>query len=228
MAKSQIRIQARKLRKNGRSIKDIARLLKMPKSTISYWCRDIELTKEQNEALTQLKQGAVRQGQLNGALVNKKKRLARIELYRQEGKEVFQNISKEEYFVAGLMLYLAEGSKKNRNIDFVNSDPEVIKFMLHWFYRFFSLSPNNFTFRVSINKIHKSRDRKIKEYWATYLKLPLDRFQSTVFLQSKQNKRYENHDEYFGTFRLRMLKGTDLLYRILGLISGFLDARKPA
>ncbi len=224
MAKSELKIKARNLRKSGNSIKDIARDLHVPKSTISGWCSDIELTERQIEALMQRKEGAIRRGQINGALKNKQKRLEIVRRYEVEGLKAFPKLSRAEYFIAGLVLYLAEGSKKDRNIDFVNSDPAVIKFMLHWFYMFFDLNWNNFVFRVSINKIHQSRDSIVQKYWADFLKVPMQQFRKTVFLKSKQNKRYENHETYFGTFRFRMLKSTDLSYRILGLISAILKA----
>lgn len=47
MAKSKEKNKALKLRQQGESIKKIAKKLKIAKSTISLWCRDIELTPEQ-------------------------------------------------------------------------------------------------------------------------------------------------------------------------------------
>lgn len=47
MAKSKEKNKALILRQNGESIKDIAKRLKISKSTVSLWCRDIKLTSEQ-------------------------------------------------------------------------------------------------------------------------------------------------------------------------------------
>ena len=212
------------MRKEGYSIKDICIQLNLPKSTVSIWCNDIELTKAQYTVLMNRKEPAIRQGQINGAKRNKQNRLDKIARYEKEALEKIPSLLQGEYYIAGLILYLAEGSKKNRDVDFVNSDPLVIKFMLNWFYHFFKLTPRNFVFRVAINQIHRNRDEILKSYWAKFLHVPREQFRKTVFLKSKQNKRYENHDNYFGTFRFHMLKGTDLSYRILGLISAVLNA----
>ena len=51
MAKSRDKIKARKLRKKGESIKKIANLLNISTSTVSLWCRDVELTNIQIDNL---------------------------------------------------------------------------------------------------------------------------------------------------------------------------------
>ena len=51
MAKSKQMLQARQLRKEGESIKVIAKKLSVSVSSVSVWCRDIELSKEQIESL---------------------------------------------------------------------------------------------------------------------------------------------------------------------------------
>ncbi len=224
MAKSELKIQARKLRKEGNSIKDIAKKLVLPKSTISGWCSDIELTSQQFQVLMQRKQHVIRRGQINGALVNKRKRLDVISAFDAEGEKRFHNISEEEFFTAGLALYLAEGSKKQRSIEFTNSDPVVLKFMYIWFQRFLDIRSTAFQIRVYINQIHKERDAFVRNYWAHYLKIPQSQISKTCFVKSKQHKIYENHDEHYGTIKLRVLKSSNLFYKIMGLINALLDA----
>lgn len=51
MAKSLLRLEARKLRKRGISVRRIAQTLGISKSTVSEWVRDIILTLEQLEML---------------------------------------------------------------------------------------------------------------------------------------------------------------------------------
>src|SRR3989344_2763277 len=78
---------------------------------------------------------------------------------------------------------------------------------------------------VIINQIHRKREKKINNFWAEYLNIPLSQFRKMVFVKSKQNKIYENHENYFGTLRLCVLKSTYLSYRILGLIEGMMAAK---
>ncbi|OGK15202.1 hypothetical protein A2690_00290 [Candidatus Roizmanbacteria bacterium RIFCSPHIGHO2_01_FULL_39_12b] len=51
MAKTKLMMLARKLRKNGNSIKEIALKLHVSSGSVSIWCRDIELTQEQIDNL---------------------------------------------------------------------------------------------------------------------------------------------------------------------------------
>ena len=224
MAKSKQRLRARELRKEGESIIVIAKNLEISKSTISAWCRDIVLSEEQVLRLLNNKVLGLRKGQLKGALVQKMRRLARIEGYAQEGYKKFENFTSDQFFVAGLALYLAEGRKTQRVV-FTNSDPRVIKFMLKWFKEFFKISSDRISFYVYINEIHKYREKIVVDYWSDYLKVSLPHFKRVTFIKSIQKKVYENHNTHYGTLHCEVLKSKDLLYRIWGLIEGLLQHR---
>ena len=116
MAKSALRLKAREFRKKGQSIGAIARVLEVAKSTTSLWCRDIELSTWQIEKLLANKENGLRLGQINGALVQKNRRIEKINFYEKEGREKFKDFSREEFFTAGVALYLGEGSKRDRRI----------------------------------------------------------------------------------------------------------------
>ena len=219
MAKLELREKSRELRRFGMSIREIAHSVGVAKSTISLWCRDIELTQAQ---VAKLLENKLKLGQLMGAMAQKQKRINKISKCQKEGLRIFKNISKKEYFVAGLMLYLAEGAKLNRRIDFTNSDPQIIKFILYWLRVFFRVAPEEICIAILINQNHRPRDPVIKDYWSQYLSIPVNQFRSTIFLKSKRKKTYENHDSYYGTVKVRVLKSSGLCYRILGLIHGFM------
>lgn len=229
MAKSALKIKVRDLRRGGESIKVIARALAISTSTASLWCRDIELSKNQIEDLLIRKEAGIRKGQLNGALVQKNKRLKIIEQYKNEGKLFFKEFSEKDFFVSGLTLYLAEGTKKGQ-VEFTNSDPRVVKFMAIWFSKFFMISRDRLAPVIFINQIHRNRDNIIKKFWSDCLGIPLSQFRKTVFLKPGRKKIYDNHKDYFGTLKLRILKSTHLSYRIFGLINGLLESglRRPA
>ena len=164
----------------------------------------------------------LRRGQLKGALIQKNRRLEKLAMYNKNGVEHFEAISDKEFFVAGLALYLGEGSKKDRRIMFANTNPRIIKFMICWFSKFFDITKDDFNLTVMINEIHRKRDRVIKKFWSDYLNFPIQQFRNTIFTKSLQKKVYENYDSYYGTFRLRILKSTNLSYKIGGLNEGLI------
>ncbi len=169
----------------------------------------------------------LKRAQLKGALVQKTRRLARIEEYIREGCKKFEKFNDDQFFVAGLALYLAEGRKTQRVV-FTNSDPRIIKFMLRWFKKFFKISSDQISFYVYINEIHRNREKIVVDYWSNYLRVLLSHFKRVTFIKSVQKKIYENHNTHYGTLHFEVLKSSDLLYRIKGLIEGLLQHRMLA
>jgi hypothetical protein len=223
MAKSALRLRAREMRNEGESIIVIAKEIGVAKSTVSLWCRDIELTAVQINRLLKNKELGIRIGQLKGAKMQKMRRAEKIRTALQNGLDRFATLHENEHFSSGIALYLAEGAKKSRQVHFVNSDPRLIKFMLGWFERFFQIPLNGISFRLMINEIHKHRENRVLEFWSSYLGVPAAQFRRTTFVHSKQAKIYQNHNRYFGTMHFTVLKSSHLLYIISGLIEGLLQ-----
>lgn len=223
MAKFNLKIKARKLREKGESIRDIAKLLKVSKDSVSIWCRDINLSNEQVTHLLERKRNKLRLGQINGAMSNKNKRLKKIEFYKIEGSRYFKKVPDKEFFIAGLALYIGEGSKKDGWVSINNSDPRVMKFMLRWLYKFFSVSADGCSLSIIINEINRDREKIVRRYWSTYLKVPLTQFRGTTFIKSAQKKVYDNYDNHYGVLRIRVLKSREMYYKIMGLIGGLLE-----
>jgi transcriptional regulator with XRE-family HTH domain len=225
MAKPELRIKARELRKKGLSLNEIVKKLNVSKSSASLWCRDIELTKKQVESLGQkIKVGGMK-GRLKGAEFNKKKRLDMIEKYNIEGIKYFNTLSNKEFMVAGLALYLGEGYKVYSVVGFSNSNPEILKFMKLWFKNFFDLKEKDFVYRVNINYIHKSRDREVRKYWINELNIPVDCFRKTTYIKTENKKKYENRSVYYGTLKISVRKSSKMLYKIWGFSDALLDVK---
>lgn len=119
MAKSKEKIEARKLRRGGCSIKDIAKRLGVAKSSVSIWCSDIELSNVQIKKLhDQMVKGGYA-GRLKGASVQKNNKQEKIKNYLEKGKEKFKFLEKRELLVAGLGLYWGEGEKTIQGSGFI-------------------------------------------------------------------------------------------------------------
>lgn len=224
MAKSIERLKARDLRKSGFSIKEIAKKTNVSKSTVSRWCNDIELTKEQIQKLDENQILGAYRGRLIGARIQLEKRLKIISDFKKLGKKEIGNLSNRDLLIAGLSLYLGEGDKKRNQVQFTNSDPEIIKFMIKWFKFIMEVSQNRFTLNILINKLHKNRAENILSFWSDITGMPSYQFNKTIFIKSKSKKIYENSDKYFGTLAIRVKKSSKIQYKILGLMDSLLKA----
>lgn len=130
------KIRAQKLRGKGLSYKEIQKIIYIPKSTLSDWCRNIALTEKQALRLFKNKLKGSAKGKIIGAKRQQAKRIREIKKLFKEGKKEVGRISKRDRFIAGISLYIAEGTKADKAVNFSNSDPKLVKFMSNWFQEF--------------------------------------------------------------------------------------------
>lgn len=222
MAKSKLKIEARKLRNSGKSIKDIAIITKTSQSTVSLWCRDIRLTEQQLKKILDEKQYLIIRGRLRGANFQRMKRVNAIRIAKSEARRL-KKLTENEFFVAGLALYLAEGTKTYGTVQFTNSNKRIIKFMIKWFRCFYGINPANLRCSIHINAVHKNREREIISFWRKYLGLNTENFTKIRYVKTRSMKKYENHNKYFGTMDFRIKKSSDLLYKLNALTDRLLN-----
>lgn len=220
MAKSKERNRAIILRRGGESIKDIAKKVKVSKSTASLWCRDIELSSAQIKRLHEKMIKGSYLGRMKGARGQYRKRLERIKVSEADGIARIAKMSERDLLIAMAALYWGEGSKKKRELRLNNSDPEMIKFVIAVFRKVWKVKRNRFTLSVMINKIHKEREQEIKSYWSKTTRIPESQFGKTIFIKAKNKKRYDNYPKYYGTLTVKIRKSSDVYYQIMGLIKG--------
>lgn len=127
MSKSLQRLEARKLRRLGKSIGDIARGVGVSKSSISLWCSDIELSPEQVAGLIKKEGDGAAKGRQVSARLKKAERKQRMSRFCEIGLRKIGQLTKRELLLVGASLYWAEGNKKQRVAVFANSDPDMIK-----------------------------------------------------------------------------------------------------
>lgn len=219
MSKSIEKLQALKFRRDGWSVKDIAKELKVSRGSVSMWCQGIELTQSQKEKLKVKQIAAGQTGRQKGAEMNRQKRLKAVNDARVWAEKHIQQIDNKNLFFLGLGIYWGEGVKsRSGQATVVNSDQRILKIMIHWFKECLHVDASEFRPYVYIASQHKSRENIIMKYWVDTLNLPAEQFKSPMYLEQRQKKQYENHDTYYGVVALRVAKSTNLKYRILALL----------
>ena len=221
MSRSVQKIDARKLRRRGESIKSIAKKLKVSVSSVSSWCRDIELTPKQIATLEANARNPYYGGRGIYLKRLRKKTDLKIERLRRFGIEKIGKLNKRELFIAGAALYWAEGFKKDSQVGLASLDPEMIKFYIKWLKICFGYKNSDLIFRITANISHKYRIGTIEGFWSDKLNIPLSQFQKPFFQNFKWKKTYENPENYFGVLRVKIRKSKDFLRKIYGFIDGF-------
>lgn len=220
MSKYNERLIARAMRKEGVSIVVIARKLSVSKSSVSAWCQDIILTKEQNEKLEKNKIEGMTKGQRMGAEANRNVRLNAVREAELYGQRIIKKISDRELLLVATALYWSEGSKSTRTSGFVfvNSDPEMIRVMRLFLVDVLKIPKEDLVCSIQINRIHEDRIEKVLNFWKKLLQLPRDQFRKPYYINTKATKVYDNYDDYYGVCRLVVRRGMNLKYRMIGLI----------
>src|SRR3989344_4461220 len=220
MAKSKEKLHARQLRKKGLSIKNIAQKLSVSPGSVSIWCSDIVLTKDQIKLLEKHMKDphyGRRAIYLKSIRVDKEKRIN--SLYNKGIKSI-ANLSTRDLFIAGVALYWAEGFKKDKQIGFANIDPKMINFFILWLIRCFNVGMSRIKARVTLNQSYITKIPQIERFWADTTNIPLSNFQKPIIQKVQWKKEYENKNDYKGVLRIRVSKSLPILRKIFGYIEG--------
>ena len=213
---------AHKLRKKGKSINEISQELKMPKSTVSVWCRNIKLAPKQIERLANRQESGSYKGRMKFLERIRRERLYQVAKLRREGLREIGEINKRDLFIAGIAMYWSEGvtALSDDGVSFSNSDFRMLLFMLEWFKNICGVSNERFKVQIRVNQIHKSRAEAIKKFWSETLNIPPIQFTKTILIKTKARKIFPNPESYFGTVRIKVGQGTRLRRKINGWIEG--------
>lgn len=214
--KLDLKLKARELRKKGLSVKTIEKKLKVSRSSVSLWIRDIKLTEKQLRKLYLNKRTGALKGSIIAAMNKMRRREKITEKLNMEGKKEIGKISKRDMFLAGVAMYFAEGSKTDGSIEFCNSDPRSIKFMVDWMQKICKI--NKEKFRCSLYIHDNLNDVKAKKYWSTLVKIPLSQFRKSYIVKNNPNRLRKVKHEY-GILRLTV-SDINLHRKIMGWISG--------
>ena len=220
MAKSREKLKARKLRRLGRSIKEIAETLKISIGSVSVWCKDIELTQNQIINLQKRRTDPFYGKKLDYFLRKKKEFEEKVFYLKQEGIREIKKLTKREIFLIGVALYWAEGFKKDHQVGFANIDVNMIKFFLYWLKVSFNISNTDLIFRLTANESYKEKIRDLEKFWSSELNVPLSQFSKPFFQKTLWKKRYERPNSYHGVLRVKVKKSVNLLRKIYGYIEG--------
>jgi len=162
-----------RLRKQGLSYNEILQKVSVAKSSVSLWCRDIELTAEQkNRLIKKIEENRQRFSKL-GPKILALKRQKEIRKIKKAAKKEIRPLTPYEFKIAGAMLYWAEGSK-SEGVEITNSDPMLIKFMVDWLKEVCAAPPERLKAHLNIHA--NQNDKKIKKYWSKITNIPLSRF----------------------------------------------------
>jgi predicted DNA-binding protein YlxM (UPF0122 family) len=222
MAKREQREQARTLRQAGHSLGDIAKQLKVAKSSISVWVRDIGLTDEQLQAFKD-EQHLRLVSQNKGAKANRERALKERMALQEMGRERARK-SPSKLFVMGCLLYWTEGAKDRTQLDFVNSDANMIRIFGQFLRQEFEVPDERFTLIIQCYTDDIAEQTTMKQFWLLLLHLPQDCAVRFV-LKHNDSQRYRQLNN--GICTIRIFKSREIVQQIFGAIQEYVGFDNP-
>jgi hypothetical protein len=220
--------KAIQLRRSGQSYNEISYLLKIPKSTLSGWLGQIQLSAQAQRRITK----RVARGSLRGLLKRNRNqtRLAveRMRQTRANGNKEIKKFSNHDLKLFGIALYWAEGYKRavitngrtrtHHPVALTNSDPQLISVYLR-FIREVCRVPNK-AIHADIRIFRRMNRAKILRFWHRVTKLPLKNFGKVYYGVSKSSLGQRPFNRLpHGTVCIRV-NNTPLFHTIMGWIAG--------
>ena len=221
-AKDDVRQMAVDLRTEGKSYRQIREALpiKVSKSSLSLWLRDVPLTEEQHRLLALRQWEAV----ARRAQSVRAQRVRRQEATTSAARDQIQSLAESELFVAGLVAYWAEGSKAKpwraggESLTFINSDPDMIRLFLAWL-DLLGIGRERLICRLSI---HESADlSEATSYWADLTGVPAAEFaKASIKRHNPKTVRHNTGETYHGCLVIYVRRSTELYRQVAGWWSG--------
>jgi hypothetical protein len=194
----------------------------VPKSTLSYWLKDLPLEESKIRELQKKgwqKSEASRERYRNTMRL---KKIAKDEEIYKKYLTRFKNLSKDVFFVAGLMIYLGEGSKKDyTKIVLTNTDPNIISFFIKWAIEYLGVKRSDF--RVQLHLYNNMNLEKELNLWQNKLRIKRSQFYKTSIRKLQAGSFTYRDSVRHGTCSVYLL-GVDTKRELSMAMKAFVDS----
>jgi len=199
----------------------IRKKLKVPKSTLSYWLHDFPLSEGK---ILELRRRGWRKGEASRERFRatmRKRRELRFEEHYLRQRKALANLPRVAIYIAGLMLYLGEGDKRNDyRIALANTDPWIIKFFIKWLGNFLDIPKTKL--RIQLHLYENMRLEQEKKFWQNELQLPRSQFYKPEIRRLRKSSFSYKESNRHGTCSI-FVSGVEKKREIMAAIRAFLD-----
>jgi len=152
MNRSWLKYKVKQLRIKGNTYSEIKEILgvKIPKSTLSYWCNGLALPFSYKEKIRRINKAHLNKIRRKALSVNKEARRKYLDGLLSKNLNLLKNLDLSVQKLLLSILYLAEGAKhkSTKFLSLGNSDPKIIKFYLTLLKNCFPIDEKKFRGRV--------------------------------------------------------------------------------
>jgi hypothetical protein len=176
-ADSKLKFEAIALRKSGRMFSEIAQELGIAKSTAYSWTNNVQLSEVERLNIVDRLKLAQRNKASHLPELLRIKREKALALLQAEAASVIKQIdssSSYDKIICSVMFWCEGGKDVRAGIQFINSDPILIKTFLHLLRRSFSINEAKFKAIVHIHDYHDEATQI--RFWSDVTSIPISNF----------------------------------------------------
>ena len=209
-----------RLRLQAKSYREITLKVRVAKSTVSKWCKNLELPSRTKRFIQE--RNAVAQKRFAGF---NEKRTRRIFAENQEiisnAQKQVKLLSKRDLMLVGVALYWAEGYKIEKQkyplISFANSDYAMAVLFKRFLREIMGIRDEELS--LSIRIYPGMNKEKIVEFWSKMLCIPIEKFRVGYQVSRASQRKKPFNALPFGTIRI-LVCGRKNSLRVKGWIDG--------
>ncbi len=194
-----LKYKAEFLRKKGSTYYEINKILKtnIPKSTLSTWFKNINLTFEQKIILEKVLKEKSIESRKKALTTNKNKRIKYLEGLKMKNLFLLKNLDLNVQKSLLSILYLGEGAKSKSTgfLSLASSNFKITKLYLKLLTNCFLIDQKKF--RVRIQARSDQDVAKLIDYWQNITQIPLSQFYPT-YIDKRTISKTTTHTDYKG------------------------------
>lgn len=184
------------LRNRGHSLPEISKELSVSRTSVLRYINGVKILPEYLSEWT-LKRGG-----------SHKRKLYKNQRALEEGENLIGKLTDKEKLLILCSLYWAEGNKKD--LILTNTDASLIKVFVKILRQVLKVTDDQL--RISIRLYEDLDQEKSLNFWSQIVGIPKNQFLTTYVLPGKKKGKLE-----YGMCRVRVIKGGDLLKKIMAL-----------
>src|SRR3989344_6767122 len=223
--KTEEKLNAIKLRKEGKTYSDILRVIPVAKSTLAIWLKEAKLSVPENQIFTE----ARRLASLRGGQAKRKQRIEKQQKIFSKANLEIKNISLRELFLIGIIMYWAEGAKEKEyypgsQLQFSNMDSNMIQVFLIWLFKVCKINKNMIVFNIFLHETHKARVEEVRRFWSKITFFPIENFSTIYWKRNKlKTNRRNTEEKYHGVLKIKVKQSSELVRKIAGWSDGIFE-----
>ncbi len=173
--------RVKQLRKRGKTYSEIQKIVNrhIPKSTLSYWCKDIPLPLGFQRRIKEYGKFNLNKARTIALAVIKVKREIFLKNLQERNQYLIKKVDRDIQKMLLAILYYCEGAKwkSHSGLQLGSSDPELIKFYLNLLRECYDIDHDRLRCRMGY-RADQNID-KLQKFWSKITKVPLNHFFKT-------------------------------------------------